>query len=195
MKRSVETQDSIIRAAVRCLSSNGVGAFTVGTVARRAGVSSALVHYHFATKQRLLAAAAERLLERRTAERLGALGGGAGLGALDRLWQATQDSAADGAERATLDLVALAGENADVGRLVAHGRQRERTALRERLPALFAELGAMPVAVDETAEVVATFLDGIGLSLAAGADAAVVRSAFDAFWLALIAAGQSGRRP
>ena len=91
MKRSVETQDSIIRAAVRCLSSNGVGAFTVGTVARRAGVSSALVHYHFATKQRLLAAAAERLLERRTAERLGALGGGAGLGALDRLWQATQD--------------------------------------------------------------------------------------------------------
>lgn len=195
MKRSLETQDSIIRAAVRCLSSNGVGALTVGTVARRAGVSSALVHYHFATKQRLLAAAAERLLERRTAERLGALGSGAGLVALDRLWQATQDSAADGAERATLDLVALAGENADVGRLVAHGRQRERAALRERLPALLAELGATPVAVDETAEVVATFLDGIGLSLAAGADAAVVRSAFDAFWLALIAAGQSGRRP
>jgi AcrR family transcriptional regulator len=195
MKRSLETQDSIIRAAVHCLSSNGVGALTVGAVARRAGVSSALVHYHFATKQRLLAAAAERLLERRTAERLGALGSGAGLVALDRLWQAAQRSAADGAERATLDLVALAGENADVGRLVAHGRQRERTALRERLPALFAELGAMPVAVDETAEVVATFLDGIGLTLAAGADAAVVRSAFDAFWLALIAAGQSGRRP
>jgi len=195
MKRSLETQDSIIRAAVRCLSSNGVGALTVGAVARRAGVSSGLVHYHFATKQRLLAAAAERLLERRTAERLGALGSGAGLVALDRLWQATQRSADDGAERATLDLVALAGENADVGRLVAHGRQRERTALRERLPALFAELGAMPVAVDETAEVVATFIDGIGLTLAAGADAAVVRSAFDAFWLALIAAGQSGRRP
>lgn len=195
MKRSLETQDSIIRAAVRCLSSSGVGGLTVGTVARGAGVSSALVHYHFATKQRLLAAAAERLLERRTAERLGALGGGAGLVTLDRMWQATQHSAADGAERATLDLVALAGENADVGRLVALARQRERTALRERLPALFAELGAMPVAADEATEVVATFLDGIALALAAGADAAVVRSAFDAFWLALIAAGQSGRRP
>jgi len=153
------------------------------------------VHYHFATKQRLLAAAAERLLERRTAERLAALGSGAGLVALDRLWQATQRSAADGAERATLDLVSLAGEDADVGRLVAHGRRRERTALRELLPALFAELGAMPVAVDETAEVIATFFDGVGLALAAGADAAVVRSAFDAFWLALIAAGQSARRP
>src|SRR3990170_5147551 len=134
MKRSVETKDSIIRAAVRCLSANGVGALTVGTVARRAGVSSALVHYHFATKQRLLAAAAERLLERRTAERLGALGSGAGLVALDRLWQGAQRPAADGAERATLDLIALAGENADVGRLVAHGRQRERPAPRGRPP-------------------------------------------------------------
>jgi AcrR family transcriptional regulator len=195
MKRSEDTRDSIIRAAERCLSSNGVGALTIGAVARRAGVSSALVHYHFATKQRLLTAAAERLIERRAAGRLEALAGGTALAALDRLWQAAERFADDGSERAMLELVALARENADVGRLVARRRDRVRAALRARLPSLMAGLGAMPIAADEAAEVVATFLDGIGLALAAGNDAAVVRSAFEAFWLALIAAGQSERRP
>lgn len=153
------------------------------------------MHYHFATKQRLLTAAAERLIERRVAGRLEALAGGTALSALDRLWQAVERFADDGSERAMLDLVALAGENADVGHLVARCRDRVRAALRARLPSLLAGLGAMPIAADETAEVVATFLDGIGLALAAGNDTATVRSAFEAFWLALIAAGQSGRRP
>ena len=48
----MDKRDTIVSAACAMLGSVGVGRLTVALVAREATVSTALVHYHFATKKR-----------------------------------------------------------------------------------------------------------------------------------------------
>lgn len=57
--RGVETRARIMTAAVRCLRDDGIDAVRIARVARLAGVSTALVHYHYATRESLLAEALE----------------------------------------------------------------------------------------------------------------------------------------
>ncbi len=57
--RGVETRIRIMDAAVECLAEGGIDAVRVAKVAQKAGVSSALVHYHFSTREELLAEALE----------------------------------------------------------------------------------------------------------------------------------------
>lgn len=159
-------------------------------------MSTALIHYHFATKQRLLVAAAGRALAVRSLARISALRTGAGLAALDALWEALARGAADGTERVFLELVGRARDDPEMRRVVSGSSDAVRSALQGRLPALLHELGSAQVAAaDETARAVAAFLDGTAVALVTGGAAARVRSAYDAFWLALVAAGQSARRP
>ena len=48
------TRSRILDAAVRCLVDGGIDEVRIARVARLAGVSSALVHYHFETREALL---------------------------------------------------------------------------------------------------------------------------------------------
>jgi AcrR family transcriptional regulator len=57
--RGIETRTRILDAAVSCLADGGIDAVRVAKVSRLAGVSSALVHYHFSTREELLAQALE----------------------------------------------------------------------------------------------------------------------------------------
>jgi AcrR family transcriptional regulator len=57
--RGAETRKRILQAAVRCLADAGIDGVRIARVARLAGVSTALVHYHFATREALLAEALE----------------------------------------------------------------------------------------------------------------------------------------
>jgi AcrR family transcriptional regulator len=57
--RGIETRTRILDGAVSCLADGGIDAVRVAKVAQLAGVSSALVHYHFATREELLAQALE----------------------------------------------------------------------------------------------------------------------------------------
>jgi len=189
---AVATRDTIVAAACETLAAHGLSALTVARVANAARVSSALVHYHFATKQRLLAAAAEQLAARRTAGRTGPLGSGSGLSSLDTLWLNLSAGAERGAERAWHDLVLLARHDADIRASLARERGRERAATAAALPRLLAGLGSRPsIPADELAAVVIGFLDGTVLALAAGASRDEVRAAYDAFWLALVTLGQA----
>ena len=61
--RGVETRARILGAAVEGLAQGGIDAVTVVRVAARAGVSPASVHYHFETREGLLAAAIEQSYE------------------------------------------------------------------------------------------------------------------------------------
>ncbi len=173
----------------------GISELTVADVARRAGVSSALVHYHFRTKQQLVAAACERLAARRSAARLAALASADGLAALDALWTALRSGAESEAERAWNDLALLARRDPAVRRILAAQRQAEHRDLATRLPALLASLGAEPaVPSDEVAALVEHFLDGVALALGAGSPPGEVRAAYDAFWLVVVTAGQGRAR-
>ncbi len=187
----METRDRIVQAACDTLSREGVGGVTVALVARRARVSSALVHYHFATKQRLLLAAARALAERRTDGRIGALESGSGLAALDVVWSACVDGPGAAAERAWPDLVLVARGDPAVRSALAAERERERARTIGPLTRLLESLGSRPrLAVEDLAAALATFLDGVSTALAGGAPAVDLRASYDAFWLALVAVGQ-----
>lgn len=186
------TRDTIVEAACACLASAGLNRVTVGAVARNARVSTALVHYHFATKRRLLAAAAAALARRRADGRVGALAGGTGLDGLDALWSVL----GSGVERAATDLVLLGRQDHETRTALLAERRREQGRTAGALARTLAGLGARPgIPSEDLAGTVCTFLDGAAAALAAGAPAAEVRASYDAFWLALVALGQtaSGR--
>lgn len=191
----MNSRDRITEAACALVQDAGIADLTIADVGRRAGVSSALVHYHFNTKQELLAAASERLAARRTEARAAALSSASGLAALDALWTALATGPGSEAERAWNDLALLARRDAAVRRTLAAQRREERTTFSQSLPRLFLDLGTVPTASwDETAATVLLFLDGVALALAEGFPADEVRAAYDAFWLVLVAAGQARER-
>ena len=191
----MNSKDRITEAACALIQDAGIADLTVADVGRRAGVSSALVHYHFNTKQELLAAAAERLAARRTEARTAALSSASGLAALDALWAALSARPSSEAERAWNDLALLARRDATVRRTLAAQRRVERTTFAQTLPSLFRDLGTAPTASwDETAATILLFLDGVAGALGEGGAADEVRAAYDAFWLVLVAAGQARER-
>jgi AcrR family transcriptional regulator len=194
MKTASATWERLVSAACMALEERGLAALTVASVASRAGVSTALVHYHFDTKGQLLLAAAARLAAARSAHRLDALGRGTGLRALDDVWEMLLGSAESGEERAYLELALLGLEDDGIAAALAEDRSREHAALGSRLPALLADLGANPVAgIEELVVVVTAAFDGFTLALLYQ-PAASVRAAYDAFWLTMISAGQAAAR-
>lgn len=67
-RRAVETRAALLDAALDCLVELGYAATTTPEIARRAGVSRGAQLHHFPTKAGLLAAAVDRLLEKRLEE-------------------------------------------------------------------------------------------------------------------------------
>lgn len=195
MQDAANTKDTILDAAVRAVATAGLTGCTVAGVAELAAVSSALVHYHFDTKSRLVLAAAERLADRRVAGLRAALTTGSGLHTVDALWRVIEARAASGDESAWSEMRSLAHRDEAVAAVTARARTAERTALAARLEGLLAELGVRPpTGTDELADAVLAALEGASVSLAAGEAPAAVRAAYDALWLVLVAAGTGARR-
>ncbi len=189
MKVAATTLDKIASAAIDQLRTVGAEKLTVGSVARAAGISTALVHYHFASKVGLLRVAARRIAADRTDRRTAPLAQ-TGLPAVDALRLALEHDAQTGAERAWHDVVLLARDDTEIRLTVRTERERERTRFAARLPALLASLGGAPVEDgDQLAGLVTACLDGLALGLEAGTPVEALRSAYDAFWLALIGGG------
>ena len=115
----MNSRDRIAEAACAVVQDAGIADLTIADVGRKAGVSSALVHYHFNTKQDLLAAVSGRLAARRTEGRVAALSGASGLAALDALWAALSAGPGSEAEYAWNDLALLARRDATVRRTLA----------------------------------------------------------------------------
>jgi AcrR family transcriptional regulator len=71
-ERSAATRNALLDATIACLVDDGYASTTTSRVAARAGVSRGAHLHHFQTKQALVAAAMERLAERRGEELLAA---------------------------------------------------------------------------------------------------------------------------
>ena len=155
-KDSSSTRSGILAAAVETLRRGGIEGFTLDAVAQRAGVVKGLVLYHYASRSRLLRAAAARVAETRTAAITRVLGSGSGLAALDACWDELRRQAEDGTARAWLSLCA-AGL---IDRSVNNG-------------------GFEEAAWD-------ALIDGCAAALATGVPLADARDAYDALWLALL---------
>jgi AcrR family transcriptional regulator len=184
-------KDAIVTAACDTLARVGVSGVTVARVATRAKVSSALVHYHFATKRRLLAAAAQALARRRTEGRVTALASARGLAGLDAIWESLERGGPGGAERVWADLVVVSRHDEAVRAVLAAERADEQRRLGPMVASFLETLGARPrLTPEELAAAVGTYCDGASLALAGGSAPDGVRASFDAFWLALVALGQ-----
>jgi AcrR family transcriptional regulator len=140
-ERSAATRDALLDATIACLVEDGYAHTTTSRVAERAGVSRGAHLHHFQTRQALVAAAMERLAERRGAELLAAAedlpqGRERLVQGLDLLWA----SYANPLFQAALDLWSHARTDADLReRLVPVERRLDRQTLaitRQLFPAI-----------------------------------------------------------
>ena len=156
--------DRILDAATRRIARDGSAAVSVQDVADEAGVSKALVHYHFHDKDALLARLAGDLAHALVARERAVFHDVEGAGAVDALWAWLRDELRAGELRVLLDLTSSpAPPVREAARWAA--RQR-RAAAKGTVEELFALLGLVP-------RVPTTML----------ADVIV---AFDVFWLAML---------
>jgi AcrR family transcriptional regulator len=77
----------IVDAGVRCIARDGVAAASMAAIAIEAGVSKALLHYHYHDRSRLLAEIVEQIGVRTIERERTAIDESHRLGGLDALWQ------------------------------------------------------------------------------------------------------------
>ncbi len=93
-KDATATRANILAAAVQILQRGGIEGFTLDAVARRAGVGKGLILYHYASRGRLLRAAASQIATLRSAGIEGALASGSGAQFEDAAREAVIDGTA-----------------------------------------------------------------------------------------------------
>ncbi len=162
-ERSAATRNALLEATIACLADDGYANTTTSRVAARAGVSRGAHLHHFQTKQALVAAAMERLAERRgeellaAAERLPAGRERLEQG-LDLLWS----SYANPLFQAAIDLWSHARTEPELReRLVEVERRLDRQTL-EITRRLFGELAEQPD-FDRRVELAVATIRGLAL--------------------------------
>ncbi|MEJ5979170.1 TetR/AcrR family transcriptional regulator [Novosphingobium sp. PS1R-30] len=60
-----ETRDGLLEAAIRLFARHGFEAVSTGDIAKAAGLTQSMVHYHFGSKDKIWRAAVTRLMRRR----------------------------------------------------------------------------------------------------------------------------------
>lgn len=166
------------------MRSHGAADTSMQDVAAEAGVSKALIHYHFKSREALLARLVEWLAAATVAREQAALVDAPPAAAVDRLWAWLARELELGDVRV---LAELAGTPApEVRRAIAAAAQARLAAAAQTVERLFSLLNLRPrVPSAMLAAVTTAFVDG--LSVGAAIDgAANPRVAFDVFWLALL---------
>lgn len=162
-QRSAATRDALLDATIACLVDDGYANTTTSRVAERAGVSRGAHLHHFQTRQALVAAAMERLAERRSEELLAAAEslprGREGLQqGLDLLWSGY----ASPLYQAALDLWSHARTDPELHkRLVPVERELDRQTLQVTRR-LFPDLAERPD-LDRLVEMAAATMRGLAL--------------------------------
>ncbi|GBD32061.1 MAG: hypothetical protein KatS3mg081_2223 [Gemmatimonadales bacterium] len=186
MARTKEaSRAAIVAAAFRVLRKKGLAGTTVEAVAREARCAKGLVHYHFKTKTRLLAAVAEDLGATRREEWIAALSAADAKAAIQNSWALLSREARDGTLKAWSAL-AFSGEL--TGQTVKREAERFAAALSEALGSFLRTLDLDPtVPVSEMGGLLAAVVHGVGLELQAGGDSAHLEAIYAAAWLGLLA--------
>jgi AcrR family transcriptional regulator len=162
-ERSATTRDALLDATIACLVDDGYANTTTSRVAERAGVSRGAHLHHFQTRHALVAAAMERLAERRGAELLAAAenlpeGRERLVQGLDLLWA----SYANPLFQAALDLWSHARTDPDLReRLVPVERRLDRQTL-EITKRLFPAIAEQPD-FDRLVELAVSTIRGLAL--------------------------------
>lgn len=172
----------IVDAAIAHGVAHGVGALSLQGVATAAGVSKALVLYHFDGKDALLAAVAERLV----ADDVAALARAADA---DDALEAWRRVAGDGGHRAARGLLAALLLQSTLRPLAASAHQRRAAAATRLAAAMLRAAGLRPrIAGALAGRVLLTELDGVAIG-GVGRERAELDAELDALALALLGLG------
>ena len=179
-----DATDRILTAAATRLAVSGASAMTMQEVADEAGVSKALIHYHFHDKDTLLVRLVMWIAEELVRREHTALAASAPHGAIDDLWRWLDGELARGHIRALVELAGWRGR--EVREATAEATRMRRmasTASAERLFSLLALRPRVPSVL--LGDLLVTFVDGLA-SARTHAGGAEARAAFDVLWLALL---------
>jgi AcrR family transcriptional regulator len=176
--------ERILAAAAECVPALGAAGVSLQAVADQAGVSKALIHYHFKDRDALLARLVDWLtldmLEREEA----ALADARATTALDTLWQLLDADLRSGRLRALVELGHERGELVREAARRSRDARRQQTALSaERIFAALALRPRVPAAL--IADVTLAFVDGLAVDAGVTPDANH-RLFFDVFWLSVL---------
>jgi AcrR family transcriptional regulator len=179
-----DARGRIVAAGVQCITREGVAGASMAAIALEAGVSKALLHYHYHDRATLLAEIVERIGERLVSRERAAIDEGDGAGGLDALWRWLDGELRRG-ELVGLAELALVREGAVRTATRAAAGQRRRSAART-IERLFAELDLAPrIPPPLMADAAVAFIDGLALDVANGS-MREPRVSYDVFWLALL---------
>jgi len=187
--------ERILDAAARRIASGGATALALSDVARDAGVSKALIHYHFQDKERLLARLVSHLAETliaREREALAEYEHQHNPLAVDALWHWLEAELKRGDIRVLLELDAY--REAAVQGAARRAASLRRAAAKDTVERLFTVLDLKPrVESSLLGNVVVAFVDGLALDSGLTTEDAgttssgpAARVAFDVFWLAML---------
>lgn len=174
--------ERILDAAARCVVGAGAVATSLSDIAHEAGVSKALIHYHFRDKDSLLAQLVDRTADGLLAREGSALEGEETPLAVDALWRWLARELEDGTIRLLLE---LSLDRAPLVRAASlRAAQARRDAAARTIGRLFGVLELRPRVPDELlASVAVAFIDGLAVQREPVDQA---RVAFDVFWLAML---------
>jgi AcrR family transcriptional regulator len=177
------TRQRIIDATIECVARAGAAEASMATIAAEAGVSKALLHYHYSDRARLLTEVLAQLGERLAARERSALAGADGSKAVDALWRWLEQELARGELRVLLELSLIREPMVhDAAAAVANAR---RLAAGRTTADLMRRLGLEPrVPAELLGEASVAFMDG--LAVAGPVSGGDPRVAFDVFWLAML---------
>ena len=179
-----DARGRIVDAGVRCIAREGVAGASMAAIALEAGVSKALLHYHYHDRATLLAEIVERIGSTTIERERAAVDESGGMGGLDALWQWLDGELRRG-ELAALAELALVRE-APVRRATRVAASERRRSAAHTIERLFAELDLAPrVPAPLMADAAVAFVDGLALDVANGSSRAP-RVSYDIFWLALL---------
>jgi AcrR family transcriptional regulator len=180
----VSTPTRILAATAHRIATGGAAELTLQEVAEAAGVSKALIAYHFSDKTELLARTTEWLCREVVARERAALDGVAPAQVVDALWTWIDGELARGDVRVLLALAQVEAERVrDAARAASESRRATATRTVARL---FDALSLTPrVPHRLVADAAVALMDGLAL------DAGLTpernrRPIFDAFWLAML---------
>lgn len=183
-------------AAARRIASAGAAALALSDIARDAGVSKALIHYHFADKESLLARLIDHLttaLVDRERRALTRYSGEHNPLAVDALWEWLHAELRRGDIRVLLELNSYRGAQVQAAARAAAARRL--AAAEQTVAELFGILELTPrIEASLLAAVVLAFVDGLAVASRAEADEPQPslssqrspRISFDVFWLAML---------
>jgi AcrR family transcriptional regulator len=176
--------ERILRGAAECLVAKGAAELSMQDVADSAGVSKALIHYHYHDKESLLEQVAVWATTELIDRERRALEGATASSAVDAMWQQLDDDLTGGHLRLLLELGQYRAPR--VRDAVQRSIEARRDVVTETIRRLFSLLELKPrVPAELLAGVVVAFTDGLA-SRPRGQDDAANRVTFDVFWLSLL---------